>query len=654
MYRSLRYLSNSVSATNYSVYVSQSNDIFTNLAFEDWLYTNREFDDHNILMLWSNDPCVVIGRYQNPWLEANIPFMASTGVQLARRKSGGGTVYQDRGNLNLTFFTSKKQYNRRHNLEFITRAVYKNYGVQININKRDDLTLRGFKISGTAAKLGRLNAYHHCTLLVDANKVNLRQTLQKNDLNIKTNATKSVTSTIMNMCDESPSINVSNLLETIGKEYTNVGEISYINPVDESFPGLSKIHAELSSWDWCYGHSPKFTITKSFLVPNCFTKGIFDAELNISIAVENGRITQVEFNDCLGLFKTHINVATHLKNCQFSQQAFNSISHLLLEDEISFDVADFRGKLTKTCDDALGSIETLNLDNIERRRAIVSHASEFAQKIQEAVNKIFKTFVRVNERYSHRTLPQVALHLNDVVHQVQEVLITKPTSLKHNLKENIHKVKEEASKLLEIVQYYEENIDEGRLSSDVKGVVEKLIDAIYQLYVRNDVHHNSHDINAKTYEDLSKQILETLNKISWHDRRTVELLTKAGYSFYHILGHIVYHFKSEIVHLDSSQSSAFEDICKHITELRSQLETVLRNNDWNNVSKKTEDLKTHLHLTIHNFDIQVQRLIKIGNTLSGEHNIVTDNCIKNIVADSLHAEQRVLWKLQDIMRSHDR
>lgn len=49
-----------------SVFISQSHNIFTNLAFEDWLYRNFDFTKHHVLMLWSNDPCVVIGRHQNP------------------------------------------------------------------------------------------------------------------------------------------------------------------------------------------------------------------------------------------------------------------------------------------------------------------------------------------------------------------------------------------------------------------------------------------------------------------------------------------------------------------------------------------------------------------------------------------------------------
>uniref|UniRef100_A0A1B0CZ31 Uncharacterized protein n=3 Tax=Phlebotomus papatasi TaxID=29031 RepID=A0A1B0CZ31_PHLPP len=160
-----------------SVFISQSYDIFTNLALEDWIYRNFDFKNHHVLMLWSNNPCVVIGRHQNPWVESNISALERNGVVLARRNSGGGTVYHDRGNLNCTFFTPRERYNRKYNLNLITRALFREWSIKADISDRDDILFRGKKISGTAAKLGQPNAYHHCTLLVNTNKDQLTQAL---------------------------------------------------------------------------------------------------------------------------------------------------------------------------------------------------------------------------------------------------------------------------------------------------------------------------------------------------------------------------------------------------------------------------------------------------------------------------------------------
>lgn len=131
-----------------SVFISQSNDIFTNLALEDWMYKNFDFTNHHVMLLWRNSPCVVIGRHQNPWLEANFGPLIDQGVHLARRNSGGGTVYHDNGNLNLTFFTPRERYNRKQNLEIISSALHREWGLKTEINKKEDIVIDGlYKVS---------------------------------------------------------------------------------------------------------------------------------------------------------------------------------------------------------------------------------------------------------------------------------------------------------------------------------------------------------------------------------------------------------------------------------------------------------------------------------------------------------------------------
>lgn len=130
-----------------SVFISQSYDVFTNLALEDWIYKNFDFTNHHVLMLWANDPCVVIGRHQNPFMEANVSQLTTDGLLLARRNSGGGAVYHDRGNLNCTFFTPRERYNRMYNLKILKRAMFREYGIKSEISARDDITVNGKKVS---------------------------------------------------------------------------------------------------------------------------------------------------------------------------------------------------------------------------------------------------------------------------------------------------------------------------------------------------------------------------------------------------------------------------------------------------------------------------------------------------------------------------
>jgi lipoyltransferase 1 len=130
-----------------SVFISQSNDIFTNLALEDWFYRNFDFTNHHILLLWQNSPAVVIGRHQNPWLEANMAILSEHDIVIARRNSGGGAVYHDLGNLNLTFFTPREHYSRKNNLQLISRALLRKWGLRTEISPREDIVSGGCKVS---------------------------------------------------------------------------------------------------------------------------------------------------------------------------------------------------------------------------------------------------------------------------------------------------------------------------------------------------------------------------------------------------------------------------------------------------------------------------------------------------------------------------
>ena len=95
-------------------------DIYFNLAAEEFLLKNRP---ENILMLWQNTPSVFLGKHQRVETEINLTYVKDKQIRIARRYSGGGTVYHDMGNLNLTFIENTnvpdfEKYTRK-TLEFL-------------------------------------------------------------------------------------------------------------------------------------------------------------------------------------------------------------------------------------------------------------------------------------------------------------------------------------------------------------------------------------------------------------------------------------------------------------------------------------------------------------------------------------------------------
>ncbi|XP_063548433.1 lipoyl amidotransferase LIPT1, mitochondrial isoform X1 [Cydia strobilella] len=359
-----------------SVFMSQSTDIYTNLALEDWMYRNMDFSKHHVMMVWRNEPCVVVGRHQNPWLEANVPLLAEKEIALARRNSGGGTVYHDRGNLNVTFFTPRERYDRKYNLELIKRALFRGFGVNAIINKRQDIIVRDkYKVSGTAAKLGHLSAYHHCTLLVDANKSDLSKALAKREHGIQTNATASMPSPVANLSEVNNRVTVDALQTALGYEYMRTPALSlgdggqnlisqqrgfqFVNPSEDWFPGLSEIRNELQSWDWCFGRTPVFTVSRTFPVPEelLAPSKVYSAtqELSINMKVEKGLISDVTLNIAPGLiesgFHGEASVITHLIGKRFTSEALAALQDAMLTRRDSGTKLDDREQFVAKCFD---------------------------------------------------------------------------------------------------------------------------------------------------------------------------------------------------------------------------------------------------------------------------------------------------------------
>ena len=74
-------------------------------------------------------------------------FKSNVTFQLARRNSGGGTVYHDLGNLNCTFFTRRSAYDRRRNLEVVCAAIKAVADLDVRVNDRDDIVFNSNQVN---------------------------------------------------------------------------------------------------------------------------------------------------------------------------------------------------------------------------------------------------------------------------------------------------------------------------------------------------------------------------------------------------------------------------------------------------------------------------------------------------------------------------
>ncbi|MBI9106503.1 MAG: lipoate--protein ligase [Spirochaetales bacterium] len=240
---------------------SETLDPWLNLATEDWIFRDMEPDGH-ILYLWQNSETVVIGRYQNPWIECRLDLMREEGVKLARRQSGGGAVYHDRGNLNFTFMSGIDDYNKERNFEIILTAL-SGFGIEAEVSGRNDILAEGRKISGSAFKLTRDRAFHHGTLLVDVDLGRLTSYLNPDQRKLSSKGIKSVKSRVANLTEFNPQLETGILSEGITEAFfSRLGrgaeETMDLLSLDK-IPRLVDYYQLMKSEHWLYQKSPDFT-----------------------------------------------------------------------------------------------------------------------------------------------------------------------------------------------------------------------------------------------------------------------------------------------------------------------------------------------------------------------------------------------------------
>ena len=191
------------------IYLSQIHDPYLNLSVEHYLLQKTP-PDSTILFLYTNRPSIVIGRNQNPWVEVNMALLRNNPLQvdLVRRRSGGGTVFHDRGNVNYSVICPTNLFNRDKHAEMVVRALHDLGLITAKVNERHDIVLGSdgegstpLKVSGSAYKLTRLRSLHHGTCLLNSPNIDRIGSFLKSPAKhfIKARGVDSVSSPITNV-----------------------------------------------------------------------------------------------------------------------------------------------------------------------------------------------------------------------------------------------------------------------------------------------------------------------------------------------------------------------------------------------------------------------------------------------------------------------
>lgn len=136
------------------------------LAMEE--YVARQTDESDAFFFWQVPPSVIFGRNQLLESEVNTDYCRRNGIEIYRRKSGGGCVYADRGNLMLSFITSEEQVDLAfHTFVSMLMLVLRKMGIEAVSTAHNDVLIGQRKVSGTACYHLPGRSIVHGTLLYD-------------------------------------------------------------------------------------------------------------------------------------------------------------------------------------------------------------------------------------------------------------------------------------------------------------------------------------------------------------------------------------------------------------------------------------------------------------------------------------------------------
>lgn len=182
--------------------------------------------DEEAFFVWQSEPTVIIGRNQDLESEVNLEYCQANGVDIVRRRSGGGCVYSDKGNIMISYISHRGD----------AAAVFQRYlsaltsclasiGLEAVSSERNDVLVGGKKVSGNALQQLQDKSIAHGTLLfstdLDALETAVRPPVEK----LSRHGIKSVRQRVANLSELlGPEWNVERLMSYL-TDYFTEGEI---------------------------------------------------------------------------------------------------------------------------------------------------------------------------------------------------------------------------------------------------------------------------------------------------------------------------------------------------------------------------------------------------------------------------------------------
>lgn len=237
-------------------------------------YIARYKDEEEAFFMWKVKPSVIFGRNQLIQNEINLDYTKKEGIELYRRKSGGGCVYVDLSTVFMSYITKDFNVGFTFN-KYLDKlsCILQELGVNAHSSGRNDITIEDKKISGNAFYRAGNKSIVHGTILFDTNLENLVLSITPSNEKLISKGIESVKKRVTNLS------NYLDLDIDTFKDYirTHLCDDEYI--LDEKeITIIEEIEKEYLNHDFIFGNNPRYTLIKKG-----YANGVGEIEIHLEI-----------------------------------------------------------------------------------------------------------------------------------------------------------------------------------------------------------------------------------------------------------------------------------------------------------------------------------------------------------------------------------
>ena len=242
-------------------------------------YIARALPPADYFFMWQVQPTVIFGRNQLIDAEVDTGYCRANGIEMYRRKSGGGCVYADKSNIMFSYITPDANVNFTFNRYMLmVEHVLHKLGLDARTTGRNDILIDGKKVSGNAFYHLPNRSIVHGTMLYDTDLEKMVRSTTPSDEKLKSKGVESVRQHVTTL-NRYLTISIEEFKQFVRGNLCN-GEIVLGSDAVEQ---IERIEQEYLTPEFVYGNNPAYSVTRRERI-----EGVGEFELRLE--VKNGTI----------------------------------------------------------------------------------------------------------------------------------------------------------------------------------------------------------------------------------------------------------------------------------------------------------------------------------------------------------------------------